>query len=113
MNGLTASDWNGAYYTLEVGTTVPGQTLRTGRIIARGTIDEVLYQSVYSSSGIHNPPLFFFQAVINYWSGVRVCGLLQDASNYLKRQRARGRDKRFFACASHRVRAFVSLRAAC
>eukprot|EP00752_Nemacystus_decipiens_P009538 g8523.t4 len=40
MNGPTATDWNGAYYTLEVGTTIPGQTQPTGKIIARGTISE-------------------------------------------------------------------------
>lgn len=41
MNGPTATDWNGASYTLEVGTTIPGQTQPTGKIIARGTINEV------------------------------------------------------------------------
>lgn len=41
MNGPTATDWNGAYYNLEVGTTIPGQVQPTGKIIRRGTIKEV------------------------------------------------------------------------
>lgn len=47
MNGPTSTDWNGAYYTLEVGNTLPGQTLPTGQIIARGTILEVMLASSF------------------------------------------------------------------
>lgn len=50
MNGPTSSDWNGASYILEVGTTVPGQTQSTGQIIARGSINEVRRLKVVESS---------------------------------------------------------------
>ncbi|CAM9866656.1 unnamed protein product, partial [Hapterophycus canaliculatus] len=36
----TSTDWDGAYYTVEVGTVVPGQGKTSGSIITRGTIQE-------------------------------------------------------------------------